>query len=78
VAWSDYSNWGPRELAYAISDDGRRLFINYEFPRNTIFVGKPGAVDMEPDPYGRTTEGEEFAITSAMMGAQHRDRPAPP
>ncbi len=27
AVWSDYANWGPREIAYAISDDGNRLLF---------------------------------------------------
>lgn len=36
--WSDYANWGPREIAYAISDDGKRL----------LFFDEPGFDNGKP------------------------------
>jgi len=36
--WGDYANWGPREIAYAISDDGKRL----------LFFDEPGIDERKP------------------------------
>jgi len=36
--WAEFSNYGPREIAYAISDDGKRL----------LFYNEPGVGEGEP------------------------------
>jgi hypothetical protein len=38
TVWGDYANYGPREIAYAISNDGKRLLF---FDEPGIDEGKP-------------------------------------
>lgn len=60
IFWFDHSNYGPREIAYAISEDGRRL----------LFFDEPGVLEGRPVATKNGTFAADLYVIDASNGAR--------